>query len=159
MAAKHICGASLLLAGLLAGGCGRNASVAPPPVAQNAPPSTGEDKFNQIIPYDAPYFTLKKMEIRGKTDSSALSENGLVVKDFEVYTYRLVTNDPAHVTNALDMIVSAPECLYNHSEASGSSAGPLTAQTADGRFLIQGVGYLWQGKGANATLTISNKVF
>ncbi len=159
MAAKHICGASLLLAGLLAGGCGRNTPVAPAPVTQAAPPPLGEDKFNQIIPYDAPYFTLKKMEIRGKTDSSALSENGLLIKDFEIYTYRLVTNDAAHVTNALELIVSAPECLFNRSEASGSSAGPLTAQTADGRFLIQGVGYLWQGKGTNATLTISNKVF
>jgi lipopolysaccharide export system protein LptA len=159
MAAKHIYGASLLLAGLLAGGCGRNASVAPAPVAQNAPPSTGDDKFSQPVYYDAPYFTLKKMEFRGKADSSALAENGTLVKDVEVYTYRLVTNDPVHVTNALEMIVSAPECLLNRSEASGSSAGPLTAQTADGRFLIQGTGYLIQGKGSNVTLTISNKVF
>ncbi|HXD00189.1 MAG TPA: LptA/OstA family protein [Verrucomicrobiae bacterium] len=161
MAAKHNCLATLLLAGLLAGGCGRTTSVAPPsqPAAQNAPPPTSEDVFKQTINYDAPYFTLKKLEIRGKTDSSALTENGLLIKDFEIYTYRLVTNDPAHVTNALEMIVSAPECLFNRNEASGSSGGPLTAQTADGRFLIQGTGFLWQQKGTNAALTISNNVF
>jgi lipopolysaccharide export system protein LptA len=159
MAAKHICWMSLLLASLLAAGCGRNAPVAPAPATQNAPPTTSEDVFKQTVNYDAPYFTLKKLEIRGKTDSSALAENGLLIKDFEIYTYRLVTNDPAHVTNALEMIVSAPECLFNRNEASGSSAGPLTAQTADGRFLIQGTGFLWQQKGTNATLTISNNVF
>jgi lipopolysaccharide export system protein LptA len=162
MAAKHICRALLLLlAGLLAGGCGRSTSVtpAPAPVTQNAPPSSSEDKFTQTIPWPAPYFTLKKLEIRGKTDSYALAENGLLIKDVEIYTYRLVTNDPAHVTNALDMIVSAPECLFDRNETRGSSAGPLTAQTADGRFLIQGTGYLWQQKGTNAALTISNKVF
>ena len=159
MAAKHNCGASLLLAGLLAGGCGRNAPVAPAPAAQNTPPPASEDVFKQTVNYDAPYFTLKKLEIRGKTDSSALAESGLLIKDFEIYTYRLVTNDPAHVTNALEMIVSAPECVFDGNNATGSSAGPLTAQTADGRFLIQGTGYLWQQKGTNAALTISNNVF
>jgi hypothetical protein len=108
MAAKHICGALLLLAGLLAAGCGRNASVAPAPVTQNAPPAQSEGVFRQAVYYDAPYSTLMKLEIRGKTDSSALAENGLLTKDNEIYTYRLVTNDPAHVTNALEMIVSAP---------------------------------------------------
>ena len=159
MAAKQNSLASLLLlAGLVAGGCGRSTSVAPAPATQNttAPPP---DQFSQMIPYDAPYFTLKKLEFRGKADSDALAEKGLFIKDVEVYTYQLVTNDSTHVTNALEMIVSAPECLFNHSEVSGSSAGPLTAQTADGRFLIQGTGYLLQGKGSNVTLTISNKVF
>ena len=160
MAAKHHCGALLLLAGLLAGGCGRSTSVAPAPATQNTtPPPAAEDVFKQTVNFDAPYFMLKKLEIRGRTDSSALTENGLLIKDFEIYTYRLITNDPAHATNAFDMIVSAPECLFNRNEASGSSDGPLTAQTADGRFLIQGTGFLWQQKGTNASLTISNKVF
>jgi lipopolysaccharide export system protein LptA len=159
MAAKHTCWASLLLAGLLAAGCGQAPSVAPAPAApQTAAPAQTEDVFTQTVNYDAPYFNLKKMEIHGKTDSSALSQNGLLIKDFIFDTYRLVTNDPARVTNALEMIVSAPECLFDREAAQGSSPGPLTAKTADGRFLIEGTGYLWQQKGTNATLTISNDV-
>jgi lipopolysaccharide export system protein LptA len=158
MAAKNNCGASLLLASLLAAGCGHEASVAPAPATQNTPPPQTEDVFRQTVYYDAPYSSLKKMEISGRTDSSALAENGLLIKDFKIDTYRLVTNDPAHVTGAPEMTVSAPECLFDRAEAQGSSAGPLTARTADGRFLITGTGYLWKQKGTNATLTISNDV-
>ncbi len=158
MAAKHICRALPLLAGLLAG-CGRESSVAPgpPPPPQNAPPQT-VNIFRQTVYYDAPYFKLKRMEISGRTDASALSQNGLLIKDVQIDSYRLMTNDPANVTNPPEMTVTAPECLIDQKEARGSSAGPMTARTADGRFLIEGTGYLWQSKGTNATLTISNNV-
>src|SRR5580698_2298506 len=102
MAAKYNCWASLLLAGLLAAGCGQNASVAPAPAAQNAPPPPKEDEFERTLNYDAPYFNLKKIEIHGKTDSSALTENGALAKEVTMDSYQLVTNDPAHVTNALE---------------------------------------------------------
>lgn len=158
MAAKHICRALLLLAGLLAG-CGREASVAPAPPAppQNAPPQT-ESVWHNAVYYDAPYFKLKKMEFSGRADASALSQNGVLIKDVQIDSYRLMTNDPANVTNAPEMTVTAPECLFDRKEAQGSSAGPMSARTADGRFLIEGTGYLWQSKGTNATLTISNNV-
>jgi lipopolysaccharide transport protein LptA len=162
MAAKRNSWASLLLAGLLAGGCGKPASEAPAPApapaAAAAPPVQSEAVFKQSRNYDAPYFRLKKMEISGKTDSSALAQNGLLIKDFKIETYQLVTRDPAHITNALEMTVTAPECLIDQNDASGSSAGPLTALAADGRLQIAGTGYLWQQKGTNAILTISNNV-
>jgi lipopolysaccharide export system protein LptA len=157
MAAKYICRALLLAAGLLAG-CGRESSVAPAPTPpQNAPPQT-EGAFRRSVYYDAPYFKLKKMEITGRTDASALSQNGLLIKDVQIDSFRLMTNDPANATNAPEMTVTAPECLIDKESSSGSSAGPMTARTADGRFLIEGTGYLWQSKGTNATLTISNNV-
>jgi lipopolysaccharide export system protein LptA len=158
MAAKQICGALLLTAGLLAG-CGRESSVssAPPSPPQNAPPQT-ENVFRQTVYYDAPYFKLKKMEISGRTDASALAQSGLLIKDVQIDSYRLMTNDPANVTNAPELTVTAPECLIDQKEASGSSPGPMTARTADGRFLIEGTGYIWQSKGTNASLTISNNV-
>jgi lipopolysaccharide transport protein LptA len=162
MSAKHMPWAFLLPAWLLATGCGQSTPTAPAPAPapqSAAPPPQTEDVFKQTVNYDAPYFKLKKMEIFGKTDSSSLVGNELRIKDFKINTYRLATNDPANITNALEMIVSAPECLLNQSEERGSSAGPLTVRTADGRFLIEGTGYLWQQKGTNATLAISNHVF
>jgi lipopolysaccharide export system protein LptA len=159
MAAKHIWRATLLLAGLLAG-CGQNASVAPAPPPPDVTPQT-PNVFHQTFYFDAPYFKLKKMELSGRTDSSALSQSALPIKDFTIDTYRLMTNDPENVTNAPEMTVTAPECLVNANnvnEVQGSSAGPMTARTSDGRFLIEGTGYSWQLKGTNATLVISNNV-
>src|SRR5580692_7189055 len=108
MTSKYNCWASLLLTGLLAAGCGQSTSVAPAPAAQNAPPTPTQtqDVFEQTVNFDAPYFTLKKVQIRGKTDASALTGNGVLTKDVTIDTYRLVTNDLAHVTNALEMTVS-----------------------------------------------------
>jgi lipopolysaccharide transport protein LptA len=161
MGAKHMPWALWVPVCLLASGCGQSTSVAPAPAPQAvAPAPQRQDEFNQAAYFDAPYYALKKMEIFGKTDSSSLSESGgLLIKDFKINTYRLLTNDPAHVTNALEMIVSAPECLFDQKNSQGSSAGPLTVRTADGRFLIEGAGYLWSQLGANATLAISNNVF
>jgi lipopolysaccharide export system protein LptA len=52
--------------------------------------------------------------------------------------------------------VVAPECLHDPVRRTVRSAGALHVQTADGKFSIDGQGFLWQQ--TNSILTISNQV-
>lgn len=61
-----------------------------------------------------------------------------------------------HETGECWMIVQSPECLYDSKQRTASSPGPLTVQTGDGRFSVEGVGFLWRE--TNSSLTISNRV-
>lgn len=55
-----------------------------------------------------------------------------------------------------ELFIRAPECLYDQPNQEVSSPGPLHVQTADGRFSIEGEGFLWQQ--TNSVLLISNQV-
>lgn len=57
------------------------------------------------------------------------------------------------VTN---MVIEAPQCLYEKSLGTVDSSGPIRMETAGGKFTIAGVGFLWQQ--TNSSLTISNQV-
>ncbi len=61
---------------------------------------------------------------------------------------------------AKDMIVEAPQCVFNTRTKVASSAGALSIRTADGRFSIVGEGFRWEmGDSAqNSRLVISNQV-
>ena len=54
------------------------------------------------------------------------------------------------------MIIEAPECLYDGVKRTAASAGPLHMESGDGKMSIDGVGFLWRQDAA--TLTISNQV-
>ena len=57
------------------------------------------------------------------------------------------------------LVVDAPECLYDPTKRTASSAGKLKVQVEAGRLAIQGEGFLWRQAGqTNWTLTISNQV-
>ena len=55
-----------------------------------------------------------------------------------------------------EIAVEAPQCVYDSSNHLINSSGPMRAQTSDGKFLIEGEGFLWQQ--TNTSLTISNRV-
>lgn len=55
-----------------------------------------------------------------------------------------------------ELVVLAPECVYDSAQRNASSAGPIRGESADGRFLIEGEGFLWRQ--TNSSLFISNKV-
>jgi len=59
-------------------------------------------------------------------------------------------------SNTLQLVIKAPECLYDSAGQTASSAGPLRVETPDGKFLIEGEGFLWQQ--TNSSLFISNRV-
>ena len=60
------------------------------------------------------------------------------------------------VTGEGEMTVEAPQCVYDPGQRSISSSGPLHMKTADGKFSIEGEGFLWQQ--TNSTLLVSNRV-
>src|SRR5258706_5178584 len=61
-----------------------------------------------------------------------------------------------------ELLILAPQCLYDSGQRTASSAGPIRAESADGRFLIEGLGFLWRQtdsiRQTNSSLFISNKV-
>ena len=55
-----------------------------------------------------------------------------------------------------EMIVLAPDCLFDGDSSIASSPGPLIVQTADGQFNLQGTGFQWSQN--DSMLYISNDV-
>jgi hypothetical protein len=54
----------------------------------------------------------------------------------------------------LEAVVDAPDCVYDHTTRTASSAGPLAAHSADGQLHMQGVGFFLSL--TNQSLYISN---
>lgn len=56
----------------------------------------------------------------------------------------------------LQMLMEAPQCVFDSLRRSVSSPGPLHMRYADGKVSLEGEGFLWQQ--TNSVLIISNKV-
>jgi len=69
---------------------------------------------------------------------------------YEVKVQRFSTN------GAVELIIEAPESFYDETRKEVNSPGPVQFRTADGRFNLSGVGFLWVQ--TNSTLYISNQV-
>jgi len=55
-----------------------------------------------------------------------------------------------------EIVVSAPECIYDQLGGTASSAGPLQVQYHEGQIRVAGEGFLWRQ--SDSALTISNRV-
>ena len=60
------------------------------------------------------------------------------------------------VTGEGELVVEAPQAIFDRTQRSISSAGPIHVRTADGSFSIEGEGFLWLQ--ATSVLFISNRV-
>lgn len=98
-------------------------------------------------PYESPHESQTKSLLEG-AKARSLSNSVWLLTDVTVTTFRL-TGEP-------DLIVNAPQCVFNQVSHAASSAGPLHAQMADGSFSIEGEGFFWQQ--TNSSLIISNRV-
>ena len=56
----------------------------------------------------------------------------------------------------LEWVVNAPECVYDTFKGVANSPGHLEVRTGDGKFRVEGEGFLWRQ--TNSFLTISNNV-
>ena len=56
----------------------------------------------------------------------------------------------------LEWVVNAPECVYDTFKGVANSPGHLQVRTGDGKFRVEGEGFLWRQ--TNSFLTISNNV-
>jgi lipopolysaccharide export system protein LptA len=96
--------------------------------------------------YDAP----NERQIKSLIEGARVRHQGsqTAVNDVKVQTFR--TN------GAPELIIEAPESLYDDTYKAINSAGPVKFRTVDGQFSLSGVGYLWLQ--TNSTLYISNRV-
>jgi lipopolysaccharide export system protein LptA len=76
--------------------------------------------------------------------------------DSRRYTIHQAKLRTFRVDGATNMIIEAPQCVYNSTNKTVDSSGPIQMQTGDGRFRIAGRGFLWQQE--NSSLVISNQV-
>ena len=61
-----------------------------------------------------------------------------------------------NTNGVLEMVVKAPDCVYDTQSGTASSAGHLRVESADGKSHVEGDGFLWRQ--ASQLLTISNNV-
>ena len=91
-----------------------------------------------------------KMQLTGESARPVPRQPG----QYEIQGLRLVTFREDGPTN---LVVAAPGCFFSYLNRDLFSDGPLTARAADGRFAIEGRGFLWQA--TNSLLMISNQVY
>jgi hypothetical protein len=103
--------------------------------------------FTTIEYYEAPNQRQVKTILSG---AEALPQSGgrLIIRQLKLQTFAL--------DGKPEMVVTAPECIYDTLGGTARSAGPLQLQTGDGKFRVSGEGFLWRQ--ANSSLTISNQV-
>ncbi len=98
--------------------------------------------------YDAPHETQMKSLLKGARARPLENDQVYVYDGTELRTFR--------ESGEAELVVRAPEYTYDQPRQSASSPGPLQMQTADGRFSIEGEGFLWRQ--TNSALFISNRV-
>ena len=97
--------------------------------------------------YGSPHETQMKSFLKG-AQARPLDNGLLLLIDALLKTFR--------ETGEHELTVRAPECFYDRTNRAANSAGPMHAETADGKFSIEGEGFLWWQ--TNSSLFISNRV-
>ena len=103
--------------------------------------------FKLAEPYDPPHQAQLKFIMEGELAETLDNERTLITRA-KLTNYR-VTGEP-------EFIVTTPQCVRNNTNELINSPGRLRVETADGRFSIEGEGFLWRE--ANSSLVISNRV-
>jgi lipopolysaccharide export system protein LptA len=98
--------------------------------------------------YEGPNLNQKKTEFSGKDASPLDGPNKVLVKGADMRNFR--------EDGSLIMSAQAPECVYDVRQKLAHSPGPLQMRTGDGKFFIEGVGFLWNE--GESSLQLSNRV-
>jgi hypothetical protein len=97
--------------------------------------------------FEPPHEQQVKLRLSG-AEASPLPGGLLEVKKLKVETF--------NETGKSEVIVRAPQCTYAPLDGVANSAGALELQTGDGKFRVEGEGFLWRQNASS--LTISNRV-
>jgi lipopolysaccharide export system protein LptA len=113
-----------------------------------AQPSLGTaENFTTSEYFDAPNEKQIKSLITG-AEAQPQPGGRYLLKQLKLETFR--------VTGEGEIVIEAPECLYDSVARTAGSGGRLQIQSGDGRFSVAGEGFLWQER--EGRLTISNRV-
>ena len=115
--------------------------------AQQQPAGHAKD-FRTHQDYNGPNLNQRKTEFSGKDASPLAGSSKVLVKGADMKSYR--------EDGTLVMAAQAPECVYDGGKKQASSSGPLKMHTGDGRFFIEGTGFLWRE--SDSGLVLSNHV-
>lgn len=133
-------------AGCLLGACCLEVGTPRPASAQPSLMGTASN-FTMSEYYDAPHETQMKSLISG-TEAEPRADGRLLVKGLRLETFR--------ENGDLEMQIKAPQCIYDRARRLATSPDRLTVRSGDGRFVVEGVGFLWRQDAS--TLMISNRV-
>ena len=97
--------------------------------------------------FDPPHETQMKWLLEG-AKAQPLEGGRVLIAGARSQTFR--------VTGEQEMAVEAPECVYDSARRTVSSPGTLRVQAVDGKFYLEGEGFLWQQ--TNSSLFVSNRV-
>jgi hypothetical protein len=114
--------------------------------AQQIPNGHATD-FTSNSYFEPPNEQKVKMKLTG-AEASPLPGGLLDVKRLQIESFS--------VEGKLEMVVRAPQCTYAVMAGVASSAGHIEMQTGDGKFHIEGDGFLWRQN--DSLLIISNRV-
>jgi len=103
--------------------------------------------FTSVEYYPAPNQQQIKSRLSG-AEAQPLSGGLLAIKQLKLETFG--------PDGKSEIVVSAPECLYDQLGGTASSAGRLQVQYRDGKIRIEGEGFLWRQ--SDSFLTISNRI-
>jgi lipopolysaccharide export system protein LptA len=121
-----------------------NRCLIPPARAQ---PVFEAEGFQAAGHYDPPNETQVKWLLKGAR-ARPLTNDLTLLTQAELETFR---------TNGLsELRVRAPQCIYDRGAQTAHSAGPMEAESADGKFSIAGEGFFWRQ--TRSSLEISNRV-
>jgi hypothetical protein len=134
---------------LLAAGAGLWFAVAPGVRAQQntAPAIPHANHFTTTEYFEPPHQQQIKSILSG---AEALPRPGglLIIKQLKLEMF--------NPDGRLEWVVIAPECVYDTFKGVANSPGHLQVQTGDGKFRVEGDGFLWRQ--SDSFLTISNNV-
>jgi hypothetical protein len=103
--------------------------------------------FTSVEYYEPPHHQQVKSRLSG-AEASPQAGGLLIIKQLKVETFDL--------DGKPEVVVNAPECVYDTLKGVATSPGRLQVRTGDGRFHVEGEGFLWRQ--SDSFLTISNRV-
>ena len=103
--------------------------------------------FTSVEYYPAPNQQQMKSRLSG-AEAQPLAGGLLAIKQLKLEMFR--------PDGRPEIIVIAPECVYNQLDGTASSSGRLEVRTGDDRISVEGEGFLWRQN--DSFLTISNQV-
>ena len=103
--------------------------------------------FSSVEYFDPPDEKQMKSRISG-AEAQPLAGGLLAIKQLKLEMF--------DTNGLLQVVVKAPECVYDTQSGLANSSGHLWVESADGKSHVEGDGFLWRQ--TNSFLTISNNV-